>query len=416
MCWSNGYQVPSGWEPGEIVKVPVPSHVNVDLDELTHENAGIYPCPITNESINLGGAKLNMRQHPVTPLFAVTPFKVQGQTTPRLIVDLRPKRVGSLMRNLSFEEVYVAISRVASTNHLRIITSDDGQLDHITRLRRPLHFLRWMQSYTPDGIYDPRMLKELGKDERDQALKTVQNWSRKDLRKQTRPILLALAVKIGVPVKKSGRSNQPLLADAWNAIFPIWRSGHPSRKSYKSRQETFHDQNLPNKTPFPSTPKRKPTSTLQTVTPKRIRSSRHPPLDNCRKTVVSRPQDQSKKNPDSQTRTKMESITSSHVIPRCSKKLRFGTLTPTTHGRRGQHRRRRPSVELRVFTPSEKQIIQKTRRTLQNLCRNRTNQRLRRRAWAKDVPEVGYMSILTVIPTVMFLHLTLTLIFLTVGN
>ena len=124
-------------------------------------------------------------------------------------------------------------------------------------------------------------------------------------------------------------------------------------------------------------------------------------------TIVERPSSHdrriSKKNPDPQTHKEMESITSSsHVIPRCSKKLRFDTLTPTTHGRSGQHRHRRPSVELRVFTPFEKQIIQQTRRTLHNLCRNSTNQQLRCRAWAKDVPEVGYMFIiLTVTPTVM---------------
>ena len=41
LSWSNGYQVPTGWKPGEIVKVPVSSYVNVLLDEDTHKNGGI---------------------------------------------------------------------------------------------------------------------------------------------------------------------------------------------------------------------------------------------------------------------------------------------------------------------------------------------------------------------------------------
>ena len=78
---------------------------------------GVYPG-----TVRVGGAKLNMRQHPATLIFAVTPFKVQGQTTPRLILDLRQKK-GKSLQNLCFDHVYVAITRIKKTDHLRIITS-----------------------------------------------------------------------------------------------------------------------------------------------------------------------------------------------------------------------------------------------------------------------------------------------------
>ena len=102
LSWSYRYEVPSTWKPGEIVEVPVPSHVNVLLDKDTHKNnGGILPCGMQNGEVNVCGAKLKLRQHPVTLLFAVTPFKVQGQTTPRLILDLRYKE-GKALSNFRF--------------------------------------------------------------------------------------------------------------------------------------------------------------------------------------------------------------------------------------------------------------------------------------------------------------------------
>ena len=117
----------------------------------------ILPCGVKPGTIKVGGAELNIRQHPVTLMFAVTPFKVQGQTTPRLIVDLRHKE-GRSLRNLDFEALYVAISRITLAKHLRIIVSNDYAMDlkHITRLRRPEHFSRWMKCYTPDGIFNAK--------------------------------------------------------------------------------------------------------------------------------------------------------------------------------------------------------------------------------------------------------------------
>ena len=165
--------------------------------------------------------------------------QVQGQNTPRLIVDLRHKE-GRSLRNLDFEALYVAISRITLAKHLRIIVSNDYAMDlkHITRLRRPEHFSRWMKCYTPDGIFNANALRKLGAQERAQALDTVQNWSRSDMRKQNRSRLLKLARTLGLSVKCSGRGKQPLRDDA-SALFPIWRAAHPNRSSYKSRQEIF---------------------------------------------------------------------------------------------------------------------------------------------------------------------------------
>ena len=37
LSWVSGYQVPAGCKPGQIVKVPVPSQVNVLLDYKSHK-------------------------------------------------------------------------------------------------------------------------------------------------------------------------------------------------------------------------------------------------------------------------------------------------------------------------------------------------------------------------------------------
>ena len=291
LSWSNGYQPPTEWEPGEIVPVQVPSHVNVLLDKETHKkNGGVLPCAINASStVRVGGGQLRLRQHPVTLLFAVTPFKVQGQTTPRLILDLRHKE-GKGLRNLSFEDIYVAISRVKMMDHLRIITSGDGNLDHITRLKRPEHFFRWLECYTEDDIFNGSRLKELGDREYAKALSTVQNWSVEDLRKQRKPRLLTLARILNLSVKKTGKGNQPCLADAWNAIFPVWKAGNKeARSKYKSRQETYHDQNLMKKTPPPVTSHNVMTNTNTSkrtksgTTTEVLQTPRHPPRKKGRK-------------------------------------------------------------------------------------------------------------------------------------
>ena len=336
LSWSNGYQVPSGWKPGEIVKVPVPNHVNVLLDDETHKNnGGILPCGIHTGNVRISGAKLNMRQHPVTLLFAVTPFKVQGQTTPRLILDLRHKK-GKSLKNLSFEDIYVAISRVEKTDHLRIIMSNDDKTDHITRLRRPIHFSRWMNCYTPDGVFDGSNLRRIAEEEREKALRTVQNWTTTEMRKQKRARLLFLARQLGEPVKRSGKGNYPLKEDAWNALFPIWRDADPNRSSYKSRQETFHDRNIIKNNKDTSV-----TVSMQTKYSKSIDSdpditmkhphtpvhSRHPTIKKTRKpgsrSSPTTPRKNGSTDSQSQSHKKRKSISDYSLS--CRKKLRFNT-------------------------------------------------------------------------------------------
>ena len=340
LSWSHGYQVPSGWKPGEIVKVPVPSHVNVLLDDeilpcKKIKKGELIPCSIHTGHINVGGAKLNMRQHPVTLLFAVTPFKVQGQTTPRLILDLRYKE-GRSLRNLGFEDIYVAISRLQKADHLRIIMSDDGRTDHITRLRRPIHFSRWMNCYTPDGLFDGSNLRRIAEEEREKALEIVQNWTIKEMRKQKRSRLLFLARRLGERVERSGKGNQPLKEDVWNALFPIWRAADPSRSSYKSRQETFHDQNLI---------KNRNTNTVRLSTktkcsksmdsgpmmkhPQTPVHSRHPPINKNRKPGSRSSPATPRKNgsPDySQSQSHKKRKSSNRTLCR-GKRLRFHTNT-----------------------------------------------------------------------------------------
>ena len=246
LTWSNGYEIPCTWKPGEILEVPVPSYVNVLLDKNTHKtNGGILPCGLQNGEVNVCGAKLKLKQHPVTLLFAVTPFKVQGQTTPRMILDLRYKE-GTSLTNLGFEELYVAISRIKCCDHLRVLISDDNRIDHITNLRRPTYFSQWMECYGDNGMFNGRRLRQLGREQRSQSLKTVKSWSRQELSKQPRSRLWNLIRNLGLQstVKRTGRGNQPLKSDMWNVLFPIWREGNPNRSNYKSRQETLHDQNL----------------------------------------------------------------------------------------------------------------------------------------------------------------------------
>ena len=152
----------------------------------------------------------------------------------------------------------------------------------------------------------------------------------KDLKKIRRPQLLTLARILNLPVKKSGKGNQPLLSDVWNTLFPVWKSGNKNRSKYKSRQETYHDQNIITTGP----PNTSHNVTTNTNISKRTRSftdtellktPRHPPRKKDRKSCSqSSSNKKSNKNDGSQSHKKRKSNSSTS---RGVKRLQFTDYT-----------------------------------------------------------------------------------------
>lgn len=83
---------------------------------------------------------VNIRPHAVTPAFALTYHKLQGQTVERLIIDANDHPFNP---KINFESLLVAVSRVRQGRHLQFIPPPLGQkgLWHLAKLR-PSPFTR----------------------------------------------------------------------------------------------------------------------------------------------------------------------------------------------------------------------------------------------------------------------------------
>lgn len=89
--------------------------------------------------------RITRHQYALTPAYAFTDYKSQGQTLARVIVDLAsPPDKGSPLTALS---VYVALSRVSSRDNIRILRDFDDKI-----LDTPLH---------PDLIAEDTRLQDL---------------------------------------------------------------------------------------------------------------------------------------------------------------------------------------------------------------------------------------------------------------
>ena len=71
-----------------------------------------------------------VRRHAISPAFAVTYNKVQGQTLSRVVLLLATPK-GARLGNLTIEMFFVGISRVRDGNHLRIMPCARADLDYL---------------------------------------------------------------------------------------------------------------------------------------------------------------------------------------------------------------------------------------------------------------------------------------------
>ena len=88
---------------------------------------------------------------PVMPAFALTDFKLQGRTLPKLILSICARPVGPFLALNSF---YVMISRVTSMNGLRLLQFDGNALYAATSLQHDPKLAAWDQGYDGAGCWN----------------------------------------------------------------------------------------------------------------------------------------------------------------------------------------------------------------------------------------------------------------------
>ncbi|CAM9963999.1 unnamed protein product, partial [Heterosigma akashiwo] len=165
------HQLVSNAKPGDIVQIDqAPDFINVKLTNRTgvewppelnlSENKAeiiipikIHPNPKENW-VKVGSTKLFYKTHAVTPSFAMTCHKLQGQTK-QYILLLLEKIPG---KKLTYETLYVIVSRVPGAHRLRCLPlSSTFTFDWSTLAQlRPDIFKVKYRMDIHDGFWDDR--------------------------------------------------------------------------------------------------------------------------------------------------------------------------------------------------------------------------------------------------------------------
>ena len=327
-------QCAGSYQSGQLVEVPVPHTINV-LRKNTDGNPGeIVPMAAKQSESEKGNATLKRLRHKVELGFCVTFHKIQGQTVERIILALHPRNSCQLL-SMSFEMLYVAMTRVRRAENIRILRCPKAGLKHLCKLRRPACFDAWLAAYDEDGMWSGSELKRQADVDRVNAMKKL--GGPKMLGKYTiaqmKPILAAL----GIRPKNAPDKNYPRRAQFREALYPAWVKAKAGRQ--KNRKSRYSDICVnSDSSGGPETPSTRKIKG-DTDTPDRKRDS--------------------------------------------------GGHDNTRRGNTG----RRPIALWRDLTVEEQRIVSGDRRVLRKLRRNSScDQDLRQRAWARDIPEVGYIS------------------------
>eukprot|EP00992_Anisonema_acinus_P002553 TRINITY_DN10900_c0_g1_i1.p1 TRINITY_DN10900_c0_g1~~TRINITY_DN10900_c0_g1_i1.p1 ORF type:complete len:270 (-),score=26.74 TRINITY_DN10900_c0_g1_i1:90-899(-) len=157
---------------GSVVMIPRPLHVIVTV-RLPCGKESLIPIAATASDtiklplyVNQADSKprrlcvrmeTEFKHHPVDLLYAITDYKAQSQTLPKLLLDLN-RRPGS--RQITHAGLYVAVSRVQSIRNLAVLPALHGgmpDLAYLQQLQPDTHLETWLASYDSNGRFSRRL-------------------------------------------------------------------------------------------------------------------------------------------------------------------------------------------------------------------------------------------------------------------
>ena len=242
MTWENDRDFPGNLHnciPGELVQVQQPYSVNVCIPSKsanefsTRNDDGKFSMivPIVREAVSFTVVKYNRKtrkrgvtlrcySHNVAPTFAMTFHKSQGQTLDRVVLHLH-RHEGRALKNLQFEALYVALSRVEFGSHMRVVYDDETGLHHLSNLRRPRNFDLWINNYCEKtGKWKQHGMEQLRKKKLHAALDELRRT--KNLQRMTKKKLVHLARVLDVQVNKSVNGGAANKQQYINALYDSW--------------------------------------------------------------------------------------------------------------------------------------------------------------------------------------------------
>ena len=93
---------------------------------------------------------IKVRQHAYQMAFALTDFKLQGRTIPKLILSLCNRTAAPHMTMTAF---YVLISRVRTSDSLRLLQHHEDALEKIGKLKHAETLHAWEHGYDNHGVW-----------------------------------------------------------------------------------------------------------------------------------------------------------------------------------------------------------------------------------------------------------------------
>jgi hypothetical protein len=98
--------------------------------------------------------RILITRHPYDLAFALTDFKLQGRTLPKLILSVCKR---SEMPWMTLQSFYVLISRVPSMSGLRLLQYDRHGLQSVRTQMPDLYLYAWGRGYNDFGLWDPEL-------------------------------------------------------------------------------------------------------------------------------------------------------------------------------------------------------------------------------------------------------------------
>ncbi len=99
-----------------------------------------------------------VKKHPYDLAFALTDYKLQGRTLPKLILSVCHRHRLPWMTLQSF---YVLISRVTHMSGLRLLQRDQTGLDNVLTLMPDKYLYAWEQGYDTYGMWNRELVARL---------------------------------------------------------------------------------------------------------------------------------------------------------------------------------------------------------------------------------------------------------------
>jgi hypothetical protein len=156
------------------VKIPLPDlsglipvvHENQDTDDVVDENedtdadcSQVIPLLKSSKEVEVDcysvytaqqgiPRSVSVKQHQYDMAFALTDFKLQGRTLPKLIISVCERH---RMPWMTLQAFYVLVSRVPCMAGLRLLQYDQVGLDSVRRLKPDKYLYAWEHGYDANG-------------------------------------------------------------------------------------------------------------------------------------------------------------------------------------------------------------------------------------------------------------------------